>query len=199
MSEVVGYVCGQDDVLNEIENVLVASRAKVFKYVAAFSVEDTEGLGKVVSLKEGERGKERGKEREGEGRRERYIESGGGGEREGEGWERGKEREGERGMEREGERGKEREVEGRRERERGEGEREFYQTGSTGRLPLTSMTEPSELYSEARTEFCKQKTYNIHWVWLVNRLRPPIFTNSLMRLERRCWYLCGLCRGRDRR
>ena len=78
MSEVVSDVRGQDDVVDVIKNNLVAGRAEVFKDVATFTVEDTQGLSKMVTL-HGERGREGGREGEEERRRGRGREEEGGG------------------------------------------------------------------------------------------------------------------------
>ena len=74
MPEVVGDVCGEDDVMNEIQYGFVVSRAEVLKHIATFSVEDAQSLSEVVTLKRnrasGERKIEEG-ERKGGGERER--------------------------------------------------------------------------------------------------------------------------------
>ena len=80
MPEVVGNVCGEDDVMNEIQYGFVVSRAEVLKHIATFSVEDAQSLSEVVTLKRNRASSER-----------EIEEGGGGGEERREGKERGRE------------------------------------------------------------------------------------------------------------
>ena len=50
MSEVVGNVRGQNDMLHLVQDGLVVGRTEVLKHVAAFRVENAQRLSEVVSL-----------------------------------------------------------------------------------------------------------------------------------------------------
>ena len=58
VSEMVGNISSKDDVMHEIQHGFVVGRTEVLKHIATSRVEDTQCLGKMVSLWEGRRGEE---------------------------------------------------------------------------------------------------------------------------------------------
>ena len=80
MSEVIGNVSGEDNVLNEVQDGFVVVRAEVLKDVAAFSVEDAQSLSEVMALQRERGGGKSGRRggRKSRRERERGREEGGG-------------------------------------------------------------------------------------------------------------------------